>query len=349
MNIKKYIPLQLKFKLNYLKSTNKNYMTKYKKSDKKIILALAANYGNLGDIAITYAQKKFLQDNFKNYKIIEIPIDETIKNIKSLKKIIGIQDIITIIGGGNFGNVYYDIELLRQLYIKQFPKNKIICFPQTMDFTNDKIGKKRLHKAQRIYGKHKNLILFAREEKSYNIMKKYFINQVYLVPDIVLSLNEQEPKENRENITITFRNDSENKFRREEKEKLILKIENKYKIKAIIKDTHIGDIKISEKDRINYLKEIWSVYKKSKIVLTDRLHGMIFCAITGTPCLAFPNSNGKVEATYEKWLKDVPYIMLAKDTTSENIYEQIEILMNNKETKVKEKNKEYNDLLNAFK
>jgi pyruvyl transferase EpsI len=48
-------------------------------------------------------------------------------------------------------------------------------------------------------------------------------------------------------------------------------------------------------------------FAKSKLVITDRLHGMIFSAITGTPCIVFANSNGKVEAEYQ-WIQSLPYI-----------------------------------------
>lgn len=329
MNIKKYIPLNLKNKIIYLKSNDKEYI-EIKKEDKKIIIALAANYGNLGDVAITYAQKQFLEEFFSEYKIIEIPIDKTYTNMKSIKKIINNNDIITIIGGGNFGNIYKDIEKARQFYIKKFPNNRIVCFPQTIDFSTDRNGNKELKIAQRVYGRHKDLTLFAREEKSYNIMKKLFKNNsVYLTPDIVLSLNKEKPKMERKKITTCFRNDKENKVSLEEKNIIIKKLKDIYRDNVIVTDTHVGDVKIGEDEREKYLERIWKTFRESKIVLTDRLHGMIFCAITGTPCIAFQNSNGKIEATYKKWLQKFSYIQLKQEGFS--IEEQInKILSDNK-------------------
>ena len=46
---------------------------------------------------------------------------------------------------------------------------------------------------------------------------------------------------------------------------------------------------------------------KAKLVVTDRLHGMIFAAITNTPCLAMGNINGKVKSVYE-WIKNNSYV-----------------------------------------
>ena len=347
MNIKKYIPLKIKQMIIEHMSRKDVYEEKYNKENKKIIITVAADYGNLGDIAITYAQKKFLEEHYKGYDIIEIPISKTYENLKSLKKIVGRQDIITIIGGGNLGNLYEEIEGMRQTIIKKFPDNKIISFPQTIDFTSNKEGEKKLKKAVKIYGKHKKLFLFARENKSLALMKKYFKkNQVFLAPDIVLSLNKLEPLEKREYITLCLRNDKENKINSTDKKKLEEKLKEKYNKKILIRDTHLGNVRIDERNREKYLLEIWNDFKRSKVVLTDRLHGMIFCTITGTPCIVFPNSNGKIESTYNTWLKDIEYIKLMNNIKEKEIFKQIECLKNNQNSfEIKNFAKEYKKIL----
>ena len=45
----------------------------------------------------------------------------------------------------------------------------------------------------------------------------------------------------------------------------------------------------------------------AEIVVTDRLHGMIFCALEGIPCIAMDNSYQKVLGAY-KWLETLDYI-----------------------------------------
>ena len=39
-------------------------------------------------------------------------------------------------------------------------------------------------------------------------------------------------------------------------------------------------------------------FASARLVITDRLHGLIFSAITNTPCIAFDNLSGKVHGTY---------------------------------------------------
>ncbi|MGH2097437.1 polysaccharide pyruvyl transferase family protein [Aerococcus urinaeequi] len=78
-------------------------------------------------------------------------------------------------------------------------------------------------------------------------------------------------------------------------------------------DTHLGDkivLDISKRDNIvmDKLKEI----SKHELVITDRLHGMIFAYLTDTPCLVFDNNNHKISQTYDTWLKNNTNIILVK-------------------------------------
>ena len=70
------------------------------------------------------------------------------------------------------------------------------------------------------------------------------------------------------------------------------------------------------------------------IVITDRLHGMIFCYITGTPCIAFDNDNHKISETYKKWLEETcNYIILLEDNSIDILIDSISKL---KQTKKEE-------------
>ena len=224
--------------------------------------------------------------------------------MKALKKICTPQDIITIVGGGNTGDMYDDIEYCRQFFLQQFPENKIISFPQTVDFSDTDNGKVALQKAIEVYSKHKNLILSAREETSYKKYQEYFPeNKVLFLPDIVLSLNEELPKYNREGITLCLRSDGEKRIDKSQEDLLIENLKRKYDIKYY--DTHINRGNLSIEERELELNKIWTAFKKSKVVVTDRLHGMIFCAITKTPCVAIDNSNHKISGVYNAWIKEL--------------------------------------------
>lgn len=307
------------------------------RNTKKVYIMMSADYGNLGDVAITYAQRKFIENNLKEYKVIEITLYDFYRKYLSIKNTLNDKDIITIIGGGNNSDLYIEFEDVRRFIIKNFKKNKIISFPQTMDFKNQK----ELKKTVKIYSSNDNLYLFAREKKTYEKYKNNFKkNKIFLVPDIVLSLKKYDLERNRENILFCLRNDKEKYISLENEEELIEKVKEKYK-NIFFQDTHIGDKKIKIEDREKNLREIWDNFASSKIVVTDRLHGLIFSVITGTPCIALDNSNHKIKETYETWLELNENIYFFEKIVEKDIMKLLNNIQSNKHPK-KECNLEKN-------
>lgn len=315
-----------KLYVKYLISRKTNEFDMYKNTKQKIVVALAADYGNLGDVAITYAQTKYLKAQYPEAEVIDFPISKTFIGMKSLKSIMNPNDIITIVGGGNTTDMYDDIEFCRQFIIQQFPKNKIVSFPQTICFSESEYGKKAFKRAVNVYSRHNDLTLSAREKKSYDTYKEYFKkNKIEFCPDIVLSLDKSDSSTTRESITLCLRSDKEKRISDDVQNEIIDVLKKKYKIKY--QDTHINKNHMSVRVREEELEKIWNDFKKSKLVITDRLHGMIFCAITKTPCIAIDNSTRKVSGVYNKWLKDFSMIKLAEDLSSEYLIGLIENLM----------------------
>ena len=68
-------------------------------------------------------------------------------------------------------------------------------------------------------------------------------------------------------------------------------------------------------------------FYNSKVVITDRLHGMIFCAITKTPCIVTRSLDHKVIESY-KWIKNLNYIRLVEGLDFDKINPIIEELSN---------------------
>lgn len=296
--------LRLKLRFAYWTANANGFVVPYT-DRKKCYFFLAADYGNLGDVAITYAQTKFLSERFPNAEIIEIPISKTFAGIKVVRRIITKDDIITIVGGGNMGDLYDDIEFLRQLVIHTFNHNKIISFPQTFDFSKTLSGRIALQKAKRIYASHTDLTILARESVSYYLMKRHFNkNKIILVPDIVMTLDERRSGESRKGVTLCLRNDSEKKFDVRDEIVGLLEAEG---IEYRNFDTHIGRGNLSVEERKAELDSIWAEFSRSELIITDRLHGMIFAFITSTPALVISNSNHKIKSSYE-WIKDCGYV-----------------------------------------
>ena len=323
-NLIKALRLLFIFNIKYAfsSSEDKLYCNNYV-GYKRCFVFLAANYGNLGDVAITYAQELFLKKVFQDYVIVDVPISNTLSDLKAIKNICTPEDIITIVGGGNMSDMYYDIEFLRQMIVNKFPNNKIYSFPQTTDFSRSLLGRFLKRKAQKCYSRHPNLVLMAREAESEKRMREMFKCRVSIAPDIVMNLDESKPMLKRNSVTFCMRNDMEkspDSFISDKlKQKLI-----ELGIHTEDYDTHIKRDGLSFEERIDELNKIWNHFRKSRWVVTDRLHGMIFSFITKTPCVVLPNSNYKIEKCYE-WIKDCGYIYFVKGKS----VDEIEGIMNN--------------------
>jgi len=271
-------------------------------SKNQAYIFLAADYGNLGDVAITYSQMEFIQNN-SNYHVVLLPVSRFKDGFWFVKKRIKKNDLITIVGGGNMGDSYDLFETYRQTVIRSFTKNKIISFPQTLDFSKSEKGVKLLKKAIYTYNKHPDFVIVAREELSYNLMLNYFkANTVFLVPDIVFYLNKNITIETRKDALVCLRKDKERSLT-DNDELLILKSIKKYGLKHHGIDTLIMGDKFQIENLFFELEQLLLKFKNSKLVVTDRLHGMIFCYITNTPCIVLPNNNHKIAESF-KWIKD---------------------------------------------
>jgi len=278
----------------------------------KIILMGIPHHNNLGDSAIAYAEEKFIKDNFKEYDYFFLPQENLEICIDKVKQFINPEDIIFMHGGGNMGCEYLIVEEQRRKVVQTFKENKIIFFPQTIYFKDNIEENKEFEKSKEIYSKHSKLTIIAREEKSYQIMKENFKdNNVLFTPDIVTYLNETMQEDIRNGAMMILRNDKE-KVLKENQTNQIKDILSKYYSNIRIDDTVRGNKIMLDTEREKRLKEIFALYKKSEIIITDRLHGMIFAAITETPCIALDNYNHKVRET-AKWFKDLGYIKYVKN------------------------------------
>ena len=72
---------------------------------------------------------------------------------------------------------------------------------------------------------------------------------------------------------------------------------------------------INKKNRLEYTRKKLEEFAGSKLVITDRLHAMIFSAITETPCIVFDNVSKKISGTYE-WIKYLDYIKYVDDMSN---------------------------------
>lgn len=295
----------------------KKYGAIYRKhQDKKRVYFIGLpEHGNLGDHAIALGMERLLYDWLPEYDVFTIKYGEVLMQMPLIRHYIKAEDMIVLIGGGNMGVEYFFEEELRRLVISYFPNNKIVIFPQTIDFGDSDYGKSELKKTQKIYNDHKNLHLFARESHSFEMMKTYFSSvDVHLAPDIVNYYRFSEKTEERKGVLLCLRSDKETALSGKVFAELLQRFRS-HDISYESTDTvfsYVPDI-MQETIRKQLVENKLRQFARAKIVVTDRLHGMIFSVITKTPCVVFGNYNHKVKSSYETWYQSLDSVSLAEN------------------------------------
>ena len=323
---------------NKFRKYNRKYFSRYNKEwiennyirlpGMNIWFLLEQNHRNIGDLAIGVADKEIFRKLFPDadlHFVYEYLYD---KYKKYFRKIIKNDDIIVLIGGGSIGN-YQSHEYLREDIISRFRENTVISMPQTMCFSDDKAGRRELRKAIRSYSSNRKLYLMAREKYTYNEMKKFFPDtKVVLSPDAVMSLERVEPQGERSGIVLCLRSDMEKKLTKEQVE-YIQNISQHLTDNIKYTDMTAVNEFISLEEREKVVAQKIDEFKKAKLVVTDRQHCMIFCAISGTPCIAFSNYNTKIIGCYE-WISNLEYIQFCDSVEKyENLAKRLFYLGNN--------------------
>lgn len=274
---------------------------------------LEQGHNNIGDIAIGIAEKQFFENHYPD--ISKHFIYETVyaRYENEIARQIHPGDVIILRGGGSIGNTVQH-EKHREEIIKRYPNNLIVSMPQTMCFPDTEKGLKEKARAAKIYSDNKKLLLIAREEKSYQDMKRIFPQtETILTPDIVMSLDYTLPKKRRNGILLCFRSDWEKSLSGENARYI------EQKCRALTDCVEYTDMYAEEtfipfeKREETFQRKI-DQFKQASLVITDRLHGMVFSAISGTPCIALSNYNHKVQETY-KWLEKLDYIRFCNDVS----------------------------------
>lgn len=325
MSIKSLVSRKTKNEIKYFLSSNKHTYDAYQ-GKKKAIVCLGADYGNLGDVAITFAQMDFLKRIFQDREVLEFPISSTYLDMKSLEAVVAKEDIITLVGGGNTSERYADIEECRQFILKKFSRNTILAFPQSVELEN--ASNRFIRDMQKAYSAPKRLYLMARERNSFEAYRRYLPHvSAALFPDIALSMMIPATNDPRSCITLSLRKDKEKKLSASDEETLRSVIE-KRKIDIAERDTQLSDCSdFSQMARWKSLLALMEQYQKSRVVITDRLHGMLLAYITNTPCIVFACDNPKIGGCYE-WLRHSDQVVFFNEFSERTFESALQSILN---------------------
>lgn len=284
--------------------------------NKKIVLIFTPSHGNLGDSAITLGELEFFKERFKDYSVYEFTKNETLFYKNQIKDHITDKDIIAFHGGGFLGSIWKADNNYFLKIIKLFSDNKIVVMPQTIYFYEDDDKLKESF----VIGTSlcRDLTILCRDYQSYQTLKDLKVRCKFeYVPDIALYCQPNLNLERNNKILLCFRSDREKVSRHSG----IMRLLHDLEIKFDRTDMVIPRI-ITKKGRYSTVMKKFEQFARYRMVITDRLHAMIFSTITNTPCIAFDNVSKKVSGVHE-WIKDLDYIQIAKGDLTEEMLSKI--------------------------
>lgn len=290
--------------------------------EQSFFLLNTPDYINLGDHAIAMAEKIYINENFGNFYEFGTSVCHS-DGLKRLRKYVKPSDIIFVQGGGNMGSLWRVCEENIRTIVKTFSSNRIVIFPQSVYYGSDDESVEYFNSSIKIYNNHPDLIICCRDKRSYDFVTKNYNCNCMLLPDMVLTLKHSRNYK-RKGIGVLVRDDKEKQTPSNFGD--IINNSVKTRHKEIIPITHhpMSD----PNDRINNINNILDIYSSCELVITDRLHGMIFSAITDTPCIAFDNSYGKVSSLYKTWLESCESVTLADNSALNKLGSIIEKKLN---------------------
>ncbi|MDF2945091.1 MAG: glycosyl transferase family 2 [Herbinix sp.] len=282
-------------------------------SKRRIFVIGTEDFKDLKDHHIAISEMEYLQNTFPDYSIIEITASEYLTVRHMLSFIIKNRDLICIPGGGNMENVNSLAECIRGDVMKKYRNNRKVIFPQTIHYDSSEDGILQLIRDQSFIKKCKNVTLCVREQSSYELAKQYFECNVVMIPDILLYSNYNKRFcFERMGAVLLLHNDIEGALSRQDK-LLIGSVVQQY-IKNIQFNDTILNSNISVFDRKEVITSFVKKIAKAKMVVTDHLHGMLFCVITQTPCIVLPDYKEKIEEVYE-WVSKLGYIKMISNVS----------------------------------
>lgn len=313
---------------NYVYEDNWNdYERLFSEREKPAFLIFnSPDYMNTGDIAIALGERSFINKYFPQYDVIEISCTQYQKEKYKLISKIRENDIIAITGGGNIGSLWLRFEDYVLDIIQTFDNNKIVVFPQSIYFSENSSGMIEKETFKNAISNHQNLLLTVRDRASYLRVKEMFKDNIniLIIPDMAMCLPNIKKSKKGKKILICLRNDKEGVNR--EKKEIIDKLNSVYDGQVEVIDS-LPTMSVKQKDRRKTLNKAISIVSSKQFVITDRLHCMLLCVLTETPCIAIDNISKKISGAYD-WIGNCKFVALYDDNI--DIVKKIQEICNEK-------------------
>lgn len=291
--------------------------------DNDYVLLDLPYHKNIGDILIWAGEIEFLK-TLKHCKCLGLNNMDTFLFPKLEKNV-----IILLHGGGNFGDLYRSSQNFKLKVISTYPDNKIILLPQSFHYDNTSL----IYEDAKVFQRHRNLYLCARDNYSYEMMLRFFSkNNVLLVPDSAFFITVPEDTHTHHSSLYIRRRDSETLVKLKKTNnfdsvsdwptfekfpplrvftlQIALAIYRRLPTKLVGKAFLAGMIDYFARVYIkDFLVELGIKFLKPyDNVTSDRLHGLILSVILGKSVFYIDNKTNKLSNFVSTWLADLDQV-----------------------------------------
>ncbi len=279
-------------------------------------------YSNIGDTLIWEGTKEYLET--LPYKCLYYASKDSFVYRKLPKDV-----VILLQGGGNFGDLYRLHSEFRKKIIELYPDNKVIILPQTAFYEDNE----KLILDAEFYSQHRNVTICAREQYTYDLLKKHFKNEILLMPDMAFFINLKKYKLGKETGKVLYLKRIDKEFLKNDekieipknaeihdwptyeysfhKEKIVETLYCKFcRLLSILKFPNRIIAKLNDWKRNYFYRRFYvqlgiDFLSPYSMIFTTRLHVMILSVLLHKKLHLINNTSGKVINFYNTWLKDV--------------------------------------------
>lgn len=269
---------------------------------------------SVGDHAQALAIQKWFKDCFPTLKVTRFyrrtPPPEGLKDWNRLCATVEEDDLIFIHSSGDWGTLFFWTGMtnrswhdFRRRLVNQFPDNMIVQLPVSVFYHNTEGGKAVLAKDKALYKDKSNLVLMCREPVSHQILADNLECKSLFVPDFVFYLKPQLTRAPRRGVLLILRKDHETTFSNEGRQK-IRRLIGTVTPNVVDRDVQWLSQPITDANRHSIVHGTFNYFQQFRVIVTDRLHAMIFSAITETPCVALDDKIPHKSSGYEGVVSD---------------------------------------------
>ncbi|MFN2569363.1 MAG: polysaccharide pyruvyl transferase family protein [Candidatus Dormibacteria bacterium] len=271
------------------------------------------HYGNVGDSAIWEGARRCLDR--LGCRIVHTAGRRTYSS-RRLRSLSETVDVILLSGGGNLGDLWMAEQAFRERVILDFPDRRIVQLPQSIWFTSPRL----LAQARTVLGRHGDLTLLCRDHGSLEQARAQLTASAVLCPDLALELELARREPVTAPILWLSRGDRESLHRPDGASGTIPVID--WAQPATFRDRALAAAVtvplIDNRMRLRHRFDRWRssgealvarrrvemgrrTLAAAQVVITDRLHGHVFCLLMGIPHVILDTRQGKLAGFHSTW------------------------------------------------